>query len=104
MEITVLWTDSAIDDLQGIHNYLFSATSLKVANKITNSIVDSSLLLEKNPRIGQIEELLKHRNEEIRYLVDKHFKIVYIIDGNFVIIAAVFDCRQDPTILKNTKI
>ena len=104
MEMTVLWTDSAIEDLQGIHDYLFSVASLKVANKITNSIVDKSLLLEKNPRIGQIEELLKHRNEEIRYLVDGHYKIVYLIDGNIVIVATVFVCRQDPTKLENTKI
>jgi len=104
MEMTVLWTDSAIEDLQGIHDYLFSVASLKIADKISNSIVDKSLLLEKNPRIGQIEKLLKHRNEEIRYLVDGHYKIVYLIDGNFVIVATVFDCRQDPKILENTKI
>jgi plasmid stabilization system protein ParE len=104
MEMTVLWTDSAIEDLQGIHDYLFSAASLKVASKITNAIVDRTLLLEKNPRIGQIEELLKHRNEEIRYLVDGHYKIVYLIDGNFVIVATVFDCRQNPIKLENIKI
>ena len=104
MEITVLWSDSAIEDLQRIHDYLFSVATLKVADKISNSIVDKTLLLEKDPRIGQIEELLKHRNEEIRYLVDGHYKIVYLIDGHFVIVATVFDCRQDPKILENTKI
>jgi toxin ParE1/3/4 len=104
MEMTVLWTDSAIEDLQGIHDYLFFIASLKVADKISNSIVDKSLLLEKNTRIGQIEELLKHRNEEIRYIIDGHYKIVYLIAGNFVIVATVFDCRQDPKILENTKI
>jgi len=72
--------------------------------KITNSIVDKSILLEKNPRIGQAEELLRHRKEEIRYLVDGHYKIVYLIEGNTVIIATVFDCRQNPKILEDTKI
>ena len=104
MEMIVLWTDSAIADLQEIHDYFISVASLKVANKITNSIVDKSILLENNPRIGQVEELLKHRKEEIRYIVDGHYKIVYFIDDNYVIIATVFDCRKDPKILENTKI
>jgi plasmid stabilization system protein ParE len=104
MEMIVLWTDSAIEDLQEIHDYLISVSGYKIANKITNSIIDKSILLERNPRMGQAEELLKHRKEEVRYLVDGHYKIVYIIEGKTVIIATVFDCRQNPKILEDTKI
>lgn len=104
MEVIVLWTDAAIEDLQGIHDYLYSVASLKIANKITNSIVDKTLLLEKNPKIGQIEELFKHRKEEIRYIVDGNYKIVYLINDNKVIVATVFDCRQNPSKLENKKI
>ena len=104
MEMIVLWTDSAIEDLREIHDYLFSEASLKVANKITDSIVDKTILHEKTPRIGQVEELLKHRKEEIRYIIDGHYKIVYVIDGNYLIITTVFDCRQDPKKLEDTKI
>ena len=49
--------------------------------------------------MGQVEELLKHRNEEVRYLVDGNYKIVYKIGGQIVLIASVFDCRQDPKVL-----
>jgi plasmid stabilization system protein ParE len=96
MEMIVLWSDSAIEDLQEIHDYFIAKASFKIANKITNSIVDKTISLENNPRIGQAEELLKHKKEEIRYLVDCNYKIVYFIDKNYVIIATVFDCRQDP--------
>lgn len=100
----VLWTDSAIEDLQAIHDYLEYSAGLKIANKITNSIVDKTILLEQNSGIGQVEELLKHKYEEIRYLVEGHYKIVYYLQQNLVIVATVFDCRQDPTKLENKKI
>ena len=96
MEIIVLWSDSAISELQAIHDYYLTKANLKVAHKIVNSIVDKSLLLSDNPRMGQVEELLKHRKDEIRYLVEGNYKIVYTIKGHIVLIASVFDCRQDP--------
>jgi len=104
MEITVLWSDSAISDLQDIHDYYLSKASLKVAQRIVNSIVDKSLLLSNNPRIGQTEDLLKHRKEEIRYLVEGNYKIVYVIEGYIVFIATIFDCRQDPDKLSKKNI
>lgn len=104
MEMIILWSDTAIEDLQGIHDYLKVSAGLKVANKIVNTLVDRTLLLENNPRIGQTEELLKHKKEEIRYLVDSNYKIVYFIDENYLIIATVFDCRQDPKKLTKTTI
>lgn len=96
MEMIVLWADSAIEDIHQIYDYYIIIAGDKVANKITNSIVDKVILLEKNPRIGQLEDLLKHKKEEIRYLVNGNYKIVYFIEENQVIIASVFDCRQDP--------
>ena len=101
MEMIVVWSDSAIDDIQEIHDYYSSTVNLKVANKIIDKIVEKSIFLENNPRIGQIEELLEHKQIEIRYLVEGNYKIVYWIDDNNVIIATVFDCRQDPIKLKN---
>lgn len=104
MEIIVLWSDSAIEDLQKIHDYFNSTANLKVANKIVDTIVDKSITLENNPKIGQIEKLLKHKQKEIRYLVCGNYKIVYWIENKFVIIATIFDCRQDPKKLKKTNI
>ena len=100
MEMIVFWTDSAIEDLQKIYSYLILNVNENIANKTTNLIVNRTISLENNPRIGQAEELLKHFKKEIRYLVEGHHKIVYLIDENFVIILTVFDCRQDPKKLK----
>jgi len=78
----------------------YSKASKKVADKITNSIVDKTIMLEITPRMGQKEELLAHFKQEIRYLVQGNYKIVYLIKENIVSIATVFDCRQDPIKLK----
>lgn len=104
MEMTVLWSDSAISDLQTIYDYYLTTANATVAVKMVDLLVDKSQLLADNPRIGQEEELLKHRKIEIRYLVERQYKIVYLIEGQVVLIATVFDCRQDTKKLKKIRI
>lgn len=55
--------------------------------------------------IGQVEELLKERQIEYRYLVFKNYKLIYSIDtkNELIKIAAVFDTRQYPLKLKRIK-
>ncbi len=76
----------------------------KVADNITNAIVDLTINLEETPRLGQIEEVLTSINREIRYLINGNYKIVYLIEKDFATIATVFDCRQNPKKLKQKKI
>ena len=104
MEIVVIWSDSAIEELRNIYDYYFFKASRIVANKLVNGIVDQTLLLEHTPRMGQPEEMLTHLQKEIRYLVSGNYKIVYLIDENLVTIAAVFDTRLNPNKLKGKKI
>ncbi len=100
MEIVVFWTDSAIEELRSIYEYYCFKAGKTVADKITNSIVDKTILLEVTPQMGQKEELLSHFKKEIRYLVDGNYKIVYWVDNNLVSILTVFDCRQNPEKLR----
>jgi len=100
VEIIVVWSDSAIEELRNIYEFYYSKASKRVADKITNSIVDKTIILEITPRMGKKEELLAHFKQEIRYLVQGNYKIVYFIEENIVSIATVFDCRQNPIKLK----
>ena len=104
MEITVLWTEEAISELHEIFNYFNSKAGLQATQKISNTIIDRTIILEKHPRAGQREELLKNLQEEIRYLVEGNYKIVYWIEEILVIIATVFDSRQNPRKLESLKI
>ena len=103
MEIVVVWSDTAIEELRSIYDYLYFQVSKRVADKISNAIVDKTLLLEQTPRVGQKEEMLAYLNKEIRYLIVGNYKIVYWIDENLVSVATVFDCRQNPQKLRIKK-
>ncbi len=92
----VLWTDTAISQLEQIFYYYSHKASSKVATRLTQQIVDKTLLLETFPRTGQRENFLIDREREYHYLVEGHYKILYWVEGKFVKIASVFDCRQNP--------
>ena len=96
MGLKVYWTDTSIIRLEDIFDHYKFTAGVEVARKIVDSIIDATLRLETQPRIGQREELLKERTLEYRYLVQGNYKIIYWIEEPFVKIATVFDCRQNP--------
>lgn len=77
----------------------------KIAKKIITEIVDRTLILEQNSKAGQVEELLVNRKYEFRYLISGNYKIIYYIhkEINKIIVANVFDSRQNPSKLNETK-
>ena len=98
MELTVYWTQFAESKLDDIFNFYKSNAGLHVALKLINGIVDKTIGLEKNPLIGQKEQLLIDRPQNFRYIIFKSYKIVYWIDKTHerIEIANVFDTRQNP--------
>jgi plasmid stabilization system protein ParE len=98
MELTVFWTRFAENKLNDIFEYYESNAGIRIAGKLVNGIIDSTINLSKNPYVGQIEELLANRPNHFRYLVYKNYKIIYWInkDKNRIEIANIFDCRQNP--------
>ncbi|MFC0426955.1 type II toxin-antitoxin system RelE/ParE family toxin [Chryseobacterium scophthalmum] len=105
MGLEIFWTQFAEDKLYDIFQYYKFKAGIKIAKKIINEIVDKTLILEQNNKAGQIEELLIERKQDFRYLVSGNYKIIYYINvkTNKVIIANVFDSRQNPLKLKETK-
>ncbi|PQJ69646.1 type II toxin-antitoxin system RelE/ParE family toxin [Polaribacter butkevichii] len=105
MELEVYWLELAENKLEDIYGYYLIKANKKVAEKLVNGIVDSTIGIEKQPEIGQIEISLKHRKQEFRYLVFRNYKIVYWInyDFNRIEIANVFDTRQDPEKINEIK-
>ena len=100
MELRVFWTDTALFQLKEIFEYYKNQAGLEVARKVTQKIVNRTIQLERLPKSGQIEELLKNRKFEYRYLVEGKYKIIYWIEDNYSKIASVFDCQQNPRKIK----
>ena len=105
MELEVYWLELAENKLEDIYSYYLIKASKRVAENLVNGIVDSTIGIEKQPEIGQVETSLKHKEQEFRYLVFKNYKIVYWINYDFrrIEIANVFDTRQDPDKINETE-
>lgn len=105
MGLEIFWSQFAEDKLMDIFQYYKFKAGIKIAKKIVNEIVDKTLILDQNPKIGQIEDLLLERKQEFRYLISSNYKIIYYINSetNKIIIANVFDTRQNPVKLNETK-
>ncbi|MGB0166946.1 MAG: type II toxin-antitoxin system RelE/ParE family toxin [Luteibaculum sp.] len=72
--------------------------SKEVAKRLVTAIITETLQLRKKPKIGQVEPLLDHRENEFRYLLYKNYKVIYWINqiNNRVEVVDVFDTRQEP--------
>lgn len=98
MELTLYWSQHAEEKLEDIFNYYKQKAGVKTARKLVSSIIDCTIDLNKNPEIGQIEELLEGKKQGFRYLVYTNYKIIYWINytKERLEIANVYDTRQNP--------
>lgn len=105
MELDIFWSRLAEDKLQDIFIYYKIKAGIKTARKIVNEIVEKTINLENHPKIGVVEELLINRPQEFRYLVSTNYKIIYYINYKTqrIVIANVFDARQNPEKIQETK-
>lgn len=105
MELEIYWTGFSEKELENIFEYYLKKANYRVAKKLVDGIYYETLILKKQPTIGQVEELLKERKENFRYWVYKNYKIIYWVnrDQNRIEITDVFDTRQNPKKMKRTK-
>jgi plasmid stabilization system protein ParE len=75
----VIWTNEALLETKAIYHYYKLRVSIQVAKSLKNKIFSATKNLSKQPRKGQLEELLAGKNEEFRYLVINNYKIIYKI-------------------------
>jgi toxin ParE1/3/4 len=68
----------------------------KRGRKIRAAILKKALLLKEHPNLGAIEDNLAELGLGHRFLVERNYKIIYRLEGQFVLITDVFDTRQDP--------
>ncbi|MCB0771967.1 MAG: type II toxin-antitoxin system RelE/ParE family toxin [Flavobacteriales bacterium] len=82
--------------MEDIWDYYAEEASERVADKITNRIVDDIDWLLDHPRGGQYEPLLEHLGLGHRRKVSGNYKIIYRIVDDLIFVSDVFDTRQDP--------
>ena len=98
MGLEVFWLQLAEDKLDDIYLYYRVKAGKQIARKLINGIIDTTIDLDKQPKIGQIELSLSVREQQFRYLIFRNYKIIYWINHNEnrIEINDVFDVRQYP--------
>ena len=84
--VKVVWSDLAIEDLKLIYDYI-AKDSPHYANKMIDGILSRVYQLENFPNSGRI--VPEFKDENLRELIINNYRIVYLVDENFVSISRV---------------
>ncbi len=105
MGLKIFWAEFSENELKKIYDYYRERAGTRIAKKLINGIYNETQNLISHPKTGQVEEFLKDRKEEFRYLVFKSYKIIYWINyqENQIEIIDVFDTRQNPVKMKRNE-
>ncbi len=94
-------TANARRRLQQIRSYHTQKGNAEKGRNISRAILEQAKKLESHPHLGPAEEHLKQLGQGHRYLlVDKLYKIIYLIIKPVIFITDIFDTRQDPEKMK----
>ena len=98
----IVWSDIAKANVKEIYRYHKEVAGVAVAKSIRDKIIGKPRLLIRQPEMGQLEENEAVANRGFRYLVEGNYKIVYkaYVEDKQILVATVFDTRQNPTKLK----
>ena len=87
---------NALSDRIQILNYWYDRIGNKrYSRQLDKSIKDLISLLLEFPELGR-----KFKEREERFLLKKHFQIIYMINDNVIEILHVWDTRRNPDELK----
>lgn len=87
----VLWTETAINQLQAIHNYI-AQNSVVYANQVIDRITRRSEQIAEFPNSGRI--VPEFREENIREIIERPYRIIYRIEEDEVDILAIVHGSQ----------
>jgi toxin ParE1/3/4 len=90
------WTDTAIEDLQGIHDYI-ARNSPTFARRVVDRILRRSEQIATFPQSGQVVPELD--SDEIREIFERPYRIIFrVLPDQVDILAVVHGARQLPPI------
>ncbi len=93
----IIWSVSAKKDIYEIYTYYKTTAGISIAKSIKTKIFSKTQLLIKHKELGRVEDNKNIISKGYRFLISDNYKIVYrVVDEKSILIAAVFDCRQNP--------
>ena len=85
------WSRRALSDLEGIAEYI-AADSPSYARNVIKKILSQTRMLEQFPRSGRT--VTEYDDENVRELIVYSYRIIYRLQENKVVIAAIVHGRR----------
>lgn len=86
------WTSKAVSDLARLYDFL-ALTNQAAAAKTVQGVVNASLMLIQNPRLG--EQLFQFEPREVRRLRTGQYEIRYEIQQSTVYVLRLWHNREE---------
>jgi len=91
--VKVLWTDSAVAQLQAIHDYL-AQTSPEYALRIVDRLTKRSIQIAAFPLSGRM--VPEYELNEVRELIEGRYRIIYLLEAAQVqVLAVIHGAREE---------
>jgi len=90
--VKVLWTASALAQLQAIHDYL-AQTSPDYAVRIIDRLTSRSMQIANFPNSGRM--VPEYDRKEIREVIEGRYRIIYLVELAQVRVLAVIHSARD---------
>lgn len=92
----IVWHEKARQQLADELDYCLEQFGRKAVIRLLDSLDRDESLLSANPYLGRIEPLLEMKESSFRSLVERHFKLIYTVEADYIFIHILWNCRQEP--------
>lgn len=93
----IIWTSDALEQLEDIHFYiLFESRSIQIADKVIDTIFDSTKILKTNPEIYKPDSKKKNNDGSFRTYFVYDYMISYQITADYIHILRVRHTARKP--------
>ena len=91
MDKEIIWSPEAVEDLESIVSYI-SKDSEFYASAVATKILDATNQIRNFPLIGRVVPEIN--NDKIRERLIYSYRVVYIIEGDSILIAAIIHGKR----------
>ena len=93
----IIWSSDALDQLEDIHFYIFFENkSITIADKVVNTIFDSTEILKTQPEIYKLDKQKTNNDGTFRVYAVYDYAISYQITEEIIYILRVRHNAQKP--------
>jgi plasmid stabilization system protein ParE len=93
----IIWSHVALDQLEDIHFYIFfESKSLQIADKVSDTIFDSTKILATQPEIYELDSRKNQNDGSFRVYYVFDYAISYQITSEAILILRVRHSARKP--------